>query len=92
MMVGGWQVHTLIGHSNAVNSVAFSPNGNRVVSGSDDYLVKIWDVETGAGVRAFLWDCVECGDDMRVYTAVVLLGFCLGSRLKYWWVSDRCAR
>jgi len=54
MMVGGPQVHTLIGHSDAVSCVDFSPNGNRVVSGSDDTFVKIWDVATGALVSSFV--------------------------------------
>ena len=49
-----WQVCTLTGHSGEVRSVTFSPDGRRVVSGSDDYLVKIWDVETGAAVRGFV--------------------------------------
>ena len=33
-----------------VTSVAFSLEGNLVVSGSEDNLVKVWDVETGAEV------------------------------------------
>ena len=36
-----------IGHSNSVNSVAFSPDGKKVVSGSDDNTLRIWDAETG---------------------------------------------
>jgi hypothetical protein len=40
--------------SAGVNSVAFSPNGKRVVSGSADNLVKIWNAETGAEVRSFV--------------------------------------
>ena len=54
-MVGGWQVHTLIGHSSHLNSepsVAFSPDGNLIVSASWDDLVKIWDTETGAEVSS----------------------------------------
>jgi len=42
---------TLKGHSHYVSSVAVSPDGKRVVSGSWDKLLKIWDVETGAEVR-----------------------------------------
>ena len=44
----------MIGHSHAVYSVDFSPNGNRVVSGSRDNLVKIWDTETGVAVSSFV--------------------------------------
>ena len=42
----GWQVRTLAGHSSYVTSVAISADGKRVVSGSWDKTVKIWDVET----------------------------------------------
>ena len=35
---------TLKGHTDFVNSVSFSPDGERIVSGSNDKTVKIWDV------------------------------------------------
>ena len=41
---------TTIGHSSCVHSVAFSADGKRIVSGSGDNLVKIWNAETGAEV------------------------------------------
>ena len=48
--MGLLQMHTLRGHSGMVHSVAYSPDGNHVISGSDDKSVKIWDTETGAEV------------------------------------------
>lgn len=35
------------GHTRPVTSVAFSPDGMRIVSGSHDYSLRIWDVQTG---------------------------------------------
>jgi WD40 repeat protein len=37
----------LIGHSKLVRSVAISPDGRTIVSGSGDQTVKIWNLETG---------------------------------------------
>ena len=53
----GWQVRALTGHSGTVLSVDFSADGKRIVSGSADSLVKIWEVETGAEVGRFV--CVR---------------------------------
>ena len=33
---------TLKGHSSFVNSVAFSPDGTKIISGSSDNTIKIW--------------------------------------------------
>ena len=38
---------TLRGHSDIVTSVGVSPDGKRIVSGSDDKTVKVWDAQTG---------------------------------------------
>src|SRR5271155_3924908 len=38
---------TLEGHSEWVRSVAFSPDGSKVTSGSDDRRVRVWNVATG---------------------------------------------
>ena len=51
MTVRVWDVETcqatlLEGHTDWVNSVTFSPDGKRVVSGSNDKTVLVWDVET----------------------------------------------
>jgi hypothetical protein len=38
---------TLSGHERWVSSVAFSPDGKRIVSGSEDDTLKVWDASTG---------------------------------------------
>lgn len=43
----GTEIHTLQGHIDPVTSVAFSPNGQLIATGSEDTTAKIWDTQTG---------------------------------------------
>jgi WD40 repeat protein/serine/threonine protein kinase len=38
---------TLEGHSNGLSSVAFSPDGQRIVTGSFDHTAKVWEAASG---------------------------------------------
>ena len=56
---GGWgheQECTLTGHSDFVRSVAYSPDGKHLVSGSNDNTVKVWDSQTGKEVSVLFCD------------------------------------
>ena len=71
--MGHEQKCTLTGHSDPVSSVAYSPDGKHIVSGSDDRTVKVWDAQTGKEVivlvyhRPIVCCCVDCAD-VRVWS------------------------
>jgi len=44
-------VRTLEGHQNIVSSLAFDPQGNRIVSGSFDTTMKFWETDSGKLLR-----------------------------------------
>ena len=58
-------VRTLVGHSGSVYTVAVSPDGTRIVSGSTDSTIKVWDLASGACVRT-----LEGHSDMVLSVAV----------------------
>ncbi|GMG08914.1 unnamed protein product [Aspergillus oryzae] len=47
----GLQTHE--GHSSSVLSVAFSPDGQTIASGSSDTTIKLWDAKTGMELQTF---------------------------------------
>jgi WD40 repeat protein len=71
----GQEVRALQGHQQAVNSVAYSPDGNRLASASDDRTVKVWDAKTGQELRTFrghndkVWRAVFSPDGAWVASA-----------------------
>ncbi len=53
----GKEPRTFKGHTRTVNGVGFAPDGKTVLSGSDDYTLKIWDIQTGRCIKTIplLW-------------------------------------
>ena len=45
-------LHILQGHTSNVSSVAWSPDGSHLASGSSDETVKVWEVATRTCVRS----------------------------------------
>lgn len=57
LLVYEWQSESYIlkqqGHFDATNTLAYSPDGVRIVTGADDGKVKVWDVESGFCLATF---------------------------------------
>ena len=49
----GSQTAILSGHTDFVVALVFSSDGTLLVSGSDDKIIKLWDVQTGGVVKTF---------------------------------------
>jgi WD40 repeat protein len=51
-VASGRELHTLTEHADEVTSVAFSPDGKTLASGSSDQTIKLWDVKSGSELHA----------------------------------------
>ena len=51
--------YTVLEHTDRVWSVAFSPDGSMLASGSDDDTIRLWDVATGTHLRTLRGHTLE---------------------------------
>lgn len=79
-------VATLTGHKGAVHDLAFSPGGDRLLSGSYGGTARLWSVPDGAA----LWNSTE---DLRMITAVgwdnrllKIMALDSGGAVATWWM------
>ena len=56
MVSNGERVKTLIGQSNSVKRVVFSPNGGYLVSGSWNCIIDVWRVSSGEHIKRLTVD------------------------------------
>ncbi|MEK6299117.1 MAG: protein kinase [Acidobacteriota bacterium] len=49
----GEETAVLQGHSGRIRSVAVSPDGETMATGSEDFTARVWDAATGAALRTF---------------------------------------
>lgn len=55
-------LHSVVGHQHVVDSLAFSPDGNLLLSGSWDGTARLWDFASGELLRTFAWgsEKIQC--------------------------------
>ena len=88
-----WQV--LQGHSGDLNSVAFSPNSEQLVTSSDDHTARLWDVLQGECIEVltghsavvnsalFSWDGGESIQVRNAAFQLLFAAFCSFLSLKW---------
>jgi hypothetical protein len=85
--LAGAEKFFLKGHTNRVSGVAFSPDGKRIVSGSWDNILKVWDVATGQEVLtlkgANVYSSVAFSPDGKQLVSVGI------ENLEFWDLSTR---
>ncbi len=62
-MYAAREIKVQLGHSSWVNSVAFSPDGKTIASGSRDTTMKVWSVSTGKLIYSTI--ATPEGDSLR---------------------------
>jgi len=77
-------LHTFAGHKNTVQSVAMHPSRPQIASGSHDWSVRLWDLETGQGVvigqhRGLVWSVAYSPDGRMLASSGARDG-----RIKIW--------
>ena len=61
-------IHTFEEHKDSVFSVAVSPDGKYVISGSKDETVKVWELATGKLVHILKGHKIWCGQWVSLLT------------------------
>ena len=84
----GNRLHTMIGHTDWINSVALAPNGSLAASGSDDASVRLWRVDLGAESSALLGHTQPVTSVGFSPDGEVLASGSLDGTVRLWRVSD----
>ena len=84
-------VTTFRGHTAAINSVAFSPNGDLLASGGDDWTFRLWDVLGGQHIATLhhITDRTKSQVKAVAFSPDGELLATAGKHVKLWRISDQ---
>jgi len=89
----GKELMTFISNTKSIYSLAFSPDGKHVLSGSENNTIKLWDTATGKEIRTFTAPVTKIdGNDLIFSVAfspdgLYALSGCTDKKLKLWEVA-----
>ena len=87
-VVSGRVLKTFAGYSSAVRSIAFSPDGRLLASGSVDKKVSLWDVETGKIIKTFTGHAGEVNTVLFTPDGSSLLSGSWSTAIKFWNITN----
>jgi len=73
-----------VGHRDAAVGLAFSRDGTRFASGSNDHTLRLWDVATTRELRRVTLGARQCGDSVVVLGRDELTASCDDATLRRW--------
>lgn len=74
----------LLGHLNTIHSVAFSPDSQRLASGSADKTIKVWNLKTGKAIASLAGNSGTMLSVAISPNGEILAGGSLLGRIKLW--------
>lgn len=77
-------LHTLRGHTGSIGRIAWSPDGKKLASPSDDGTIRIWDFETGECLRTLSGHINHVGCVVYDNTGRILVSSGGDHTLRFW--------
>ena len=81
--VTGIQMSVLSGHTQLASALTFSLDGTYLVSGSNDNVIKLWDIQTGGVIRTFRATDYPSSISISVDNGTIACLYCNG-RIGLW--------